>query len=441
MTAGIRTDRVGARLERALLAFAAAWLFVLPTNTATFVRSVGFASSGVLALAVLMRSRRADAAPIPFSGPAILVPLALWAAWSWLSLVWSIDRRYSLDQLETEVAYSLLVMLIFHVAARDAAAVRTLFAVALASLGVLAALAVAMEIAWGTWIPYRFHYGVGAWSTWLVLAAPLLVCLVAPPPLGFGGGKSALAVGALLLALVLATARLTGNRMVWIALAISLAVMIAAAALRWQRRVSRRPVLIALALIALMGTFAVGFVDSVVERATIAYQGEESPEATLANDPRIALWEDVAHRVAERPWTGYGFGRRILARQLTSELDNPMLVHAHNLFASQALQTGLPGLAFFTAMLAALVLRFVRYLRSRDDMLALAGLIGLAVVVGFVVKSQTDDFLYRSNAKEFWALSAILLGFGCRRERDLSAGAAPVAAPSPTPPRTRPESA
>src|SRR5574340_1540931 len=108
-------------INRWLLACAAAYLFLQPTNAATFVRSVAFAGSGVLALAVLMRSRRAGAAPIPFSGPTILVPLALWAAWSWLSLAWSIDRRYSLDQLETEVAYSLLVMLIFHVAARDAA--------------------------------------------------------------------------------------------------------------------------------------------------------------------------------------------------------------------------------------------------------------------------------------------------------------------------------
>ncbi|MGH8800944.1 MAG: hypothetical protein ACREX6_01445, partial [Casimicrobiaceae bacterium] len=71
--------------------------------------------------------------------------------------------------------------------------------------------------------------------------------------------------------------------------------------------------------------------------------------------------------------------------------------------------------------------------------------------VGFVVKSQTDDFLYRSNAKEFWALTAIVLGFGCRRERDLaqggargealSGGAAPVAAPPPDLLPTRRETA
>ncbi|MBS0325306.1 MAG: O-antigen ligase family protein [Proteobacteria bacterium] len=429
------------RLNRWLLVFAGVYLFVLPTNAATFVRSVAFAAGGILALVVWLRSRMPGAAPIPFSGPSILVPLALWVAWSWLSLAWSIDPRYSLDQLETEIVYSLAVMLIFHVAARDAASVRTLMATALASLGILAALAVAMQIAWGTWIPGRFHYGVGAWSTWLVLASPLLICLAAPAPLGFGGGRARLALAALLVVLVLATARLTGNRMVWIALAVTVAAVTIAAGIRWHRRPWRGRKAAAIALVVLLGACVIGFVDSVVDRADIAYQGNESPEETLANDPRIALWEDVAKRIGERPWTGYGFGRKILARELSRELGNPLLVHAHNLFASQGLQTGLPGLAFFTVMLAGLALRFLRYLRSPDDTLALAGLIGLAIVVGFVAKSQTDDFLFHSNAKEFWALAAMLLGFGCRRERELSAGVAPAAEPPPVPRPSRPESA
>src|SRR5574340_627317 len=143
--------RIDARLGRVLVAFAALYLFALPTNTATFVRSAGLVGGAVSALVVWLRSRARGGVPIPFSGPLLLVPLSLWAAWSWLSLAWSIDPAYSLDQLEREIFDSVLVMLIFHVAARDAAAVRTLFAAALASLGAFAALAVAMRLAWGTW--------------------------------------------------------------------------------------------------------------------------------------------------------------------------------------------------------------------------------------------------------------------------------------------------
>ena len=66
-------------------------------------------------------------------------------------------------------------------------------------------------------------------------------------------------------------------------------------------------------------------------------------------------------------------------------------------------------------------------MRARDDALALIGLIGLALLVGFLVKNLTDDFLVRSNAKEFWALCAMLLGYGVRLERALGARAASVA--------------
>ena len=60
-------------------------------------------------------------------------------------------------------------------------------------------------------------------------------------------------------------------------------------------------------------------------------------------------------------------------------------------------------------------------------------MIGLSLIAGFVVKNMTDDFLFRSNAKEWWALLAMLLGFGARIEaggdvaaQDVSAGVAPA---------------
>jgi len=136
----------------------------------------------------------------------------------------------------------------------------------------------------------------------------------------------------------------------------------------------------------------------------------------------------VKGRIAARPWTGYGFGRRILAGPLSTELGNPLLAHAHNVFASQWMQTGLPGLVAFAAFIAALALSYLRFLRSRDDTLAFVGMLGLALVAGFLAKNQTDDFLFRSNAKEFWAMTALLLGYGMRRERALAIGDVPTQA-------------
>ena len=137
---------------------------------------------------------------------------------------------------------------------------------------------------------------------------------------------------------------------------------------------------------------------------------------TLTGDPRIGLWEGTAQLIRDRPWTGYGFGRAIVADKLKGSLGNPMLWHAHNLFVGQVLQTGIVGFLLFTALLAALCQRFLRYIRGGDDALAIIGIVGVSLVAGFLVKNLTDDFLFRSNAKEFWALLAMLIGFGTRLE-------------------------
>ena len=54
-------------------------------------------------------------------------------------------------------------------------------------------------------------------------------------------------------------------------------------------------------------------------------------------------------------------------------------------------------------------LRYLRFVRSRDDTLAFVGVAGLALLAGFIAKDVTDDFLFRSNAKELWATTAMLL--------------------------------
>ncbi|MGE5089473.1 MAG: O-antigen ligase family protein [Candidatus Levyibacteriota bacterium] len=414
-------------INRWLLASAAIYLFLLPTNTATIVRSVTYGIAAVCAIVAWIAARRSPT-PIPMAGRTVLVPLFAWAAWSWASLAWSVDPQYSLGQLEREVTDSLLVMLAFYVAARDARSLRVLVVAALSGFAFFALLAIAMTAVQGVWEPARYHVGVGPWSTWLVLVAPFLFALIAPRPAGFGGGRKLAVLGLALLALLIVTARMSENRIVWIALGVSFATTSLAAAWRWPHSLARAPLRWIVPAAVLLLVLGIAFLDSLVERAETVYQGRESVAATLEHDPRIVLWEHVKGRIAARPWTGYGFGRRILAGPLTRELGNPLLAHAHNVFASQWLQTGLPGLLAFTAFIAALALAYLRFLRSRDDTLAWVGMLGLALVAGFLAKNQTDDFLFRSNAKEFFALTALLLGYGMRREHALVAGEVPTQA-------------
>jgi len=412
-------------INRWLLAAAAAYLFLLPTNWARLAHSITFAGAGLLAVIVYALASRNHVTRIPLAGPWILVPLFAWVAWSCLSLAWSVDPAYSQRQLAREVMDSLLAMLVFYVAARDARSVRVLVGAALASFATFALLAVGMTLVQGTWDAGRWHYGVGPWSTWVVLVAPFMFALIAPPPAGFGGGMRLIATGLALLALVVVTARMTDNRVVWIALATAFATASLAGALRWPHTFTRTPVRWTVPLAVLLFVLSLAFADVLEERAAqVAPAGGVA--ASIERDPRLTLWEHIVDRIAERPWAGYGFGRRILADRLAAETGDPLLAHAHNMFASQWLQTGAVGMLLFTAFIVALALRYLRFARSRDDTLALVGVAGLSLLAGFVAKNITDDFLFRSNAKELWAMTAFLLGYGMRRERILAAGDVPT---------------
>ena len=413
--------------NRWLLGFAAAYLALLPTNTATFAHSLAYGGAIVFALCAFGLTERYEATRVPRPGWSIGITLLAWSAWSLASLAWSIDPGYSETQLEREVGDSLVVMFVFYVAARDARSFRVLAAAALAGLAVLAAVAIGTQLFTGDWDAGRWHYGVGPWSTWTVLVAPLLFALIAPRPAGFGTRRRSVVIGLVIVAMMVVTDRMTDNRIVWVALAGVFGVASLAAALRWPQTLVRTPLRWIGPFAALLIVLGIAFADALHERAAA-----ESPRASVTDsiesDPRIVLWERVRDKIEARPWTGYGFGRRVLAGELSKELGDPLLAHAHNIFASQWLQTGLIGMTAFTALLLALIVRFARFLRSRDDTLAFVGMVGLALIAGFVIKNLTDDFLFRSNAKEFWALSAMLLGYGVRRARTFAAGETPTPA-------------
>jgi O-antigen ligase len=414
-------------INRWLLAFSAAYLFLLPTNAIRLAHSITFAGAGLCAVAAFALAHRTRTTQIPLAGPMILIPLFAWALWSFASLAWSRDVAYSWEQLQREVLDSLLAMLIFYVAARDARSVRVLVGAALAGFAYFALLAIAMSVASGTWDAGRWHHGVGPWSTWIVLIAPFMFALIVPPPAGFGGGVRLVATGLALLALLVVTARMTDNRVVWLALAAVFGSASLAAALRWPQTFIRTPMRWLAPLAVLLFVLAFAFADVLEERAEIVTPNG-SVSMSIERDPRLALWEHVMARIGERPLTGYGFGRRILAEPLTREMGSPLLAHAHNVFVSQWLQTGLVGMIAFSAFIAALALRYLRFVRSRDDTLAFVGVAGLALIAGFIAKDLTDDFLFRSNAKELWAMTALLLGYGVRRERIIAAGDVPTMA-------------
>ena len=411
---------------RWLAVITALYLILLPTNHGTYLRSIAFGGSILFTVFALGWSlREHDARPearIPMPPWPIILTVAAWFAWSAASYFWSVKPRYTAGQLSREVAENALLVVAFYVACFDIVVLRRYAATILAVFVIMAVLAIGYSMSPEGWDPALKHNGVGPYSTYVVLIAPWFLTLIAPTPVGLRQRGLALALGAVLLALLVASARLTENRMVWIALAAVFATGAIASAARWPRTFMRSPWRWLAPVAALLVILGFAFADAARERAQSVFPPNTSVEATIKADPRFRLWQQLTERIGDRIWQGYGFGRRIQAEEIASDLADLQLTHAHNLFVSQWLQTGAVGLGLFIAMLGAIATTFVRYIRARDDVLAFLGVVGLCLLTGFLVKNLTDDFLFRSNAKEFWAMIAMLVGLGARLSARTAAG-------------------
>jgi len=159
---------------------------------------------------------------------------------------------------------------------------------------------------------------------------------------------------------------------------------------------------------------AVAFAAALVERND-RFFGEDAPMSTsFERDLRPAIWAKGLEQWGKAPWLGHGFGREIVAPAfipLTPKVaDHPEIRHAHNAVLDTGIAVGALGVAILAALLVALAREYLRYLPRPD--LAPLGLLGLTLLVGFVAKNTTDDFMYRHNALVFWALNGMLLGLG-----------------------------
>ncbi|MEO8507521.1 MAG: O-antigen ligase family protein [Betaproteobacteria bacterium] len=426
--AAVFRARVFVLLRFSVLFWACAYFALVAISGHTYLRSFAFGFALIFALWLILGALFSDGEAIPVPDAYLWIPVLAWAAWSAASYAWSIHPAYTRAELGTEIGWGLATATIFYVAARAGPAFRALTATAVGAAALLACLAIKAALADGDFNPevalLRSHGGVGAFSTYIALAMPMLPLLLAPRPAGFGASRWSIAVAVLVFVLLLVAARLTENRMIWVAFAAGSLVAALLAAWRWRTRLARAPLRWGGVLFVLLVILGSLFVDAAIKRTHTDYARETSVAKAIAEDPRFVLWQHTFERIRERPWTGFGFGKSILREELQGELGDPLLAHAHNLFVSQWLQTGIVGAACLLALLLALVWRYWTFLRAPDGTLAAIGLAGLVMLLTFVVKNVTDDFMIRPTSKEFWALNALLIGYGIRRVRIASPAAA-----------------
>lgn len=391
--------------------------FVSMFGHMTGLNNVGVALMGVIVLAALWHERR-ELAQWP-----LVVPFALWAAWTFAAVLWSAYPRVSLHAWLDEVLYPLLVFWGFWLFASRVERGRY---VAFSCLAACVALALISAFYWGRLqpptpetFPMRFYPRVGHTSTLALFAIPVFTGLIAR------GRTRWFGVAGVLLSLFVGLASL--NRFFWPAVVVTLCVSLLPFCHRRPRRaLALVAVLFVVACAALLffSRFAsAGAPAPAPGRQPIAVVLSEVPQRLLdfdrkmSTDTRPMLWAFYGKQALRHAWLGVGFGKPVPGMVLRPDMPPSLIeaeplapTHAHDMLLNTWLQTGLPGVVLQIVLLASLAGRYWK-LRRVDEWLAAAG---LALVVGMVVKNIMDDFMWKTTMLAFWAFAGLLLGAGAR---------------------------
>lgn len=335
--------------------------------------------------------------------PPIWIPFALWAAWAALSLAWSVEPERSLKEWRNEVFYAGATLWVCFVAAQARDAAKIFLPIVGGAAIVACVFALELFLRGGDRNLGGWHGGAGHHSSALLMLTPCAIMTAWYARRR--GWRAVMLVAAGMTALFLASAYATLNRTVWLGLAVEFALIASLVLIRSAspRQRTRR----IFALFAIVLTLGAG-------AAVHTSQAERGARA-LDQDTRLLLWPEVLKLSAERPLTGYGFGRGILRGELQEELRivDAQLWHAHNLFLDAMLQVGLPGLLLFVLLLGAIVRQGWRLARRTEDYAVAAGIALIAVVAGIAARNLTDTLLVRQNALLFWGLVGVLLASSC----------------------------
>jgi O-antigen ligase len=339
----------------------------------------------------------------------LLLAIACWAGIALLTLSWSIDVEYSIGEVRNEIGYAMAAFFTFYALTRSEGELRLWLRLVTVSALVVGTYGFGAWVWYGEWHSSGWVSDRNLYSTYVVIAVPLLALSwrLASVPIWRW-----LAAVAILITLV--DGGLTVNRTVWIALSIQGLVFV----VLWRRHMHRsssiRPVHVVLVSVILASVAATVWVVGVKSRTGVSITSAADLVARVQKENRIQMWRYAVTRAAERPWTGYGFGRGILRKDFRAQFQDKLQWHGHNIFLNYTLEGGI-GLALALGVLfAALAWSLYGCYASENVLARRLGVTGLVIIVGVLVKTATDDVLVRDNALLFWCAMGMTIGLGRR---------------------------
>ena len=253
-----------------------------------------------------------------------------------------------------------------------------------------------------------------AYSTYVVLIFPFLLFLGAETTAH--ATRLRVLVGlAMLLALV--SAALTQNRNLWFAVFAEVVVWAVLLLFKAPRDVRRRVWKQYLAAGALGVVLFAGVLAYVIyQKAVVSHMTTES-QFRFDQDPRFEIWAYAGQHIAERPLTGYGYGRGILRKDFRTHFDNPLKWHGHNLMIDYVMEAGVLGGFALLALFAAICRQAWAFYRDPHADVARRGAWVFAMLTGIVIKTMTDDILVRDSSLLFWSVLGLVFGWSLRAQR------------------------
>ncbi len=249
---------------------------------------------------------------------------------------------------------------------------------------------------------WRYYPGPGLSSTFLVLALPVAWALYRRAK---SYGQRVLPV-AVLLAIPWGV-YLTLNRMAWVVLALSGALLLFVT----MRASLRRPHRLALPIVLMVFACA-----GLAWKTTQVRMGATSLGQVYTQDARHGVWRYWCERIPSSPWWGHGYGIRV-EQAYYRDLGGPASVppalrpeegairaHAHNLLIDQMVQTGVTGTLSWLILMIGLLWHFLRLARAGEDLAWAA----IALILALIIKNMSDDFVEFSVSLTFWSLLALL---------------------------------